>query len=175
MPDAANSPCIDTGDPGSSYSQEPFWNGNNIDMGAYGNTPQASKSVDSDGDGLSDTMEIYRLGTNPYNPDTDGDGASDGQEYLAGTSPLDKNDFLGIVKEGVTNGTPYILWSAKSNKTYQVIESLDLRAWTNALTGAGGDQQSLQTAVTNGVLRYVQPGAATNGNDNLFFRIRLVL
>jgi hypothetical protein len=40
------SPCIDAGDPADDYSLEPEPNGGRIDMGAYGNTPEAtSKSL----------------------------------------------------------------------------------------------------------------------------------
>lgn len=42
--DSIDSPCIDAGDPASSYSNEPEYNGGRINMGAYGNTIQASKS-----------------------------------------------------------------------------------------------------------------------------------
>jgi hypothetical protein len=35
------SPCIDAGDPGSDFSLEPEPDGGRINMGAYGNTPQA--------------------------------------------------------------------------------------------------------------------------------------
>jgi len=42
--DAIWSPCIDAGDPSSDYSNEPMPNGGRVNMGAYGNTPQASKS-----------------------------------------------------------------------------------------------------------------------------------
>ena len=42
--DDVNSPCIDTGDPCSPYLLEPAPNGGRINMGAYGNTWQASKS-----------------------------------------------------------------------------------------------------------------------------------
>uniref|UniRef100_A0A6M3MDX3 Disaggregatase-related domain-containing protein n=1 Tax=viral metagenome TaxID=1070528 RepID=A0A6M3MDX3_9ZZZZ len=38
------SPCIDTGKPTSSYSNEPAPNGGRINIGAYGNTQYASKS-----------------------------------------------------------------------------------------------------------------------------------
>ncbi len=40
----AGSPCIDTGDPATSVGLEPLPNGGIINMGAYGGTPQASKS-----------------------------------------------------------------------------------------------------------------------------------
>ncbi len=43
--DAETSPCIDAGDPLSVYSNEPTPNGSRINMGAYGNTYQASKTV----------------------------------------------------------------------------------------------------------------------------------
>jgi hypothetical protein len=43
--DTVTSPCINTGDPKSDYSFEPPPNGGRINMGAYGNTSQASKST----------------------------------------------------------------------------------------------------------------------------------
>lgn len=42
--DASTSPCIDTGDASDGYSEEPAGNGGRINMGAYGNTSEASKS-----------------------------------------------------------------------------------------------------------------------------------
>jgi hypothetical protein len=41
--DALTSPCIDAGDPAADYALEPVPNGRRVNMGAYGNTPQASK------------------------------------------------------------------------------------------------------------------------------------
>lgn len=55
-------------------------------------------TVDSDGDQLTDFMEIYVLGTDPLSPDTDGDGVPDDYEILVvgfdevrmvGMNPLD--------------------------------------------------------------------------------------
>ena len=42
--DANTSPCIDKGNPNSPIGLEPFPNGGRINMGAYGGTPEASKS-----------------------------------------------------------------------------------------------------------------------------------
>lgn len=42
--DAESSPCIDAGDPASSYANEPASNGKRINLGAYGNTAEASQS-----------------------------------------------------------------------------------------------------------------------------------
>lgn len=36
------SPCVDAGDPASDYSREPHPNGERINIGAYGNTPEAA-------------------------------------------------------------------------------------------------------------------------------------
>jgi hypothetical protein len=41
--DTATSPCIDAGNPALAYAMEPMPNGNRINQGAYGNTPEASK------------------------------------------------------------------------------------------------------------------------------------
>jgi parallel beta-helix repeat protein len=38
------SPCIDAGNPALAYDKEPLPNGGRVNMGAYGNTPQASMS-----------------------------------------------------------------------------------------------------------------------------------
>lgn len=43
--DSVTSPCIDAGDPNSAYDLEPPPNGKRINMGAYGNTREASKEV----------------------------------------------------------------------------------------------------------------------------------
>ena len=46
--DGVDSPCIDAGDPNAAYSGEPAGeNGARLNLGAYGNTSEASKSVDS--------------------------------------------------------------------------------------------------------------------------------
>lgn len=42
--DVLTSPCIDTGNPDSDWTAEPEPNGQRINMGAYGDTPQASMS-----------------------------------------------------------------------------------------------------------------------------------
>lgn len=48
-----------------------------------------SRTLDSDGDGLTDWEEIHVYGTDPFNPDTDGDGLTDYEEVrIYGTDPL---------------------------------------------------------------------------------------
>lgn len=43
--DTVTSPCIDAGETSSAYANEPSPNGNRANMGAYGNTAEASKST----------------------------------------------------------------------------------------------------------------------------------
>lgn len=46
------------------------------------------RNWDTDGDRLSDGIEVLNWGTDPLDPDTDGDGYNDGDEVEAGYSPV---------------------------------------------------------------------------------------
>jgi len=137
----AFSPCVDAADPFSDYSNEGEPNGGRVNMGAYGNTWEATTSelVDTDGDNLRDDWEIehfgnldqdgsadadedglrgreeYRHLSDPNNPDSDGDGLLDGEEVSLGTDPLvadTDNDGTPDAKE-VSQGTdPLDPWDA---------------------------------------------------------------
>ena len=77
--DAAISPCIDAGDPASSYANEPDPHGFRINQGAYGNTPEASKHYrwpttgDTNGDCSVNILDLIlvrnRLGADPATGD----------------------------------------------------------------------------------------------------------
>ena len=60
---------------------------------------------DSDGDGLSDALEINTYGTDPYCPDSDGDNIPDGTEVADGTDPADPWSYCFIVQGTATNQT----------------------------------------------------------------------
>jgi len=107
--------CIDAGDPSSDFLNEPQPNGGRVDMGAYGNTPEATPAcedtdndllpddweianglcvikgdaaLDEDADNLTNLREFLNF-TNPSNSDTDDDGLSDGGEVdIHHTNPL---------------------------------------------------------------------------------------
>ena len=61
----ADSPCIDGGKPSSDYSLEPFPNGHRINIGRYGGTVYASKSLD-DVIYISPTLPNNSITTNNY-------------------------------------------------------------------------------------------------------------
>ena len=67
-------------------------------------TPDASP--DSDGDGLSDTVELV-IGTDPHNADSDADGIQDGAEVQQGTNPNDGQVVsTGIIATTKPPGSP---------------------------------------------------------------------
>ncbi len=85
------SPCIDAGDPICVFSHEPEPNGGRVNMGAYGNTPEAeSKCADADSDGLPDYWEVTVFGNldESGTGDADGDRMSNEEEYKKGLNPL---------------------------------------------------------------------------------------
>jgi hypothetical protein len=85
------SPCIDAGDPESPFSEEPEPNGRRVDMGAYGNTPEATpRSSDADSDLLPDDWELGMLGNLAWSADDDPDGdlVPNSEEIKRGYDPI---------------------------------------------------------------------------------------
>ncbi len=74
LPDPDHSPCIDAGDPVSQYGNEPEPNGGRVNMGAYGNTAEASLSnivvVNQNDPGIPISFKLYPPHPNPFNPST---------------------------------------------------------------------------------------------------------
>ena len=74
LPDPDHSPCIDAGDPASQYGNEPEPNGGRVNMGAYGNTAEASLSnivvVNQNDPGIPISFKLYPPHPNPFNPST---------------------------------------------------------------------------------------------------------
>lgn len=58
-----------------------------IDDAAEADLGLSTENFDSDGDGLSDRLEIEKYGTDPSAKDSDGDGFKDGVEVLEGYNP----------------------------------------------------------------------------------------
>ena len=105
--------------------------------------------------------------------DYDHDGMLNWQEYLAGTNPTNDADKLAISFIGTGTNQSQVSWLAKSNVSYQVMKSSDLKAtWMNASNGVGGNQQSFKTAPMDGLLQYADPNAL--GATNAFYRVNVV-
>ena len=87
------------------------------------NTSGLDPNADSDGDGLSDWDEVFRLGTDPNQADTDGDGLSDGSETLAGANPLDADENNDGIPDGVAPAAwaANPIWADNAGKTNLVV------------------------------------------------------
>jgi hypothetical protein len=100
-------------------------------------TPGPSGTADSDGDGLPDSWEQQYFGSPTAgiaSADSDGDGMTNGEEYQAGTHPLNASSRLRITPNSVINsgGTVMFQFSAVSNRTYtvQYRTSLSTGSWS---------------------------------------------
>ncbi|MFH0908208.1 MAG: S8 family serine peptidase [bacterium] len=163
-----DSPCIDLGDPNAPFGEEPYWNGGRVNIGAYGNTPWASRSKDTDGDMASDTMERFDLGASPRDPDTDYDGVDDWSEWVAGTEATNPLSCFRVfdcdtpAEEG-TEGR-VIRWSSESNRLYGVERSVSLinGAYSPVCTDL------VATPPMNSFM-----DGATGDGSNFFYRIRV--
>ena len=99
------SPCIDAGDPASPYANESQPNGGRVNMGAYGNTPEATcKSPDTDADDLPDDWELHFFGhlQADGSSDPDGDGILCIIEYRYAWDPTHKAEtFVQNLRSGI--------------------------------------------------------------------------
>ena len=110
------SPCIDAGSPHSAYDQEPQPNGCRVNMGAYGDTTEASSTIDSsqcvaadeDGDGDPDYRDCAPQDETRFHgaieicngADDDCDGLTDGEDGLTEScSDLTDDDCDGETDE----------------------------------------------------------------------------
>ena len=98
--------CVDSGDPNSVYSNEPEDGGMCVNIGAYGNTAEATVVCDLNEDGLSDDWQMtYWSGfdVNYIDPNTmwawtsdpDNDGLRNADEYHVGSNPIVNNSKSG--------------------------------------------------------------------------------
>ena len=132
---------------------------------AHVQTDTVLAGTDSDGDGIPDAWELTYTNTLTAftaTSDTDHDGVSDKDEYVAGTNPLDANDYLRIT--AITRDTP--------SPTYTVLW------WTSKPTRCYGVQRC--TPLTGSWLEFftaTSPGVTSLGfnqtGDQWFYRVRV--
>ena len=94
MRDDVSSPCIDAADPASPYDGEPYPHGSRSNIGAYGNTPEASKSFpnpDIDDNGCVNVTDLLFVRTTlgasgsdiqPPACDVDGNGVVNVTDFM---------------------------------------------------------------------------------------------
>ena len=115
--------------------------GGYVNQAGFLNTFSLKPSLDTDGDGLADevdmdndndlladAVELAGSAFSPVSPtglnvvDTDGDGVSDSAESVAGTNPTNANAFLEILAITNAAGARSVTWQARggNQKTYIV-------------------------------------------------------
>lgn len=152
------SPAIDMGDPNDAYSNELEPNGCRINMGAYGNTVEATEaSYDPDGDGVLSYCEA-RNSTDANHPDTDHDGVKDGVELANGSDPVNTFSPNG---EGMNLASDVDF--KLSADTYLETSAVHILAWTNVV-GAGAGKANY--TVTGGGITL--SGALTDLGDGRY-------
>lgn len=160
-----DSPGIDAGNATDSCALEPPWNGNVVDVGAYGNTPFASRSADEDGDELSNSFETQRVGSDPHNADSDGDGESDGHEHLTGMCPTNAQSVfkaLGGRSVDAAIGDGIVQWPSAAGRQYR------LEYMTNFANGFGA--YAVHIPATPPLNSYT---VTLSGVERQFYRINL--
>ena len=112
-------------------------------------------AADSDGDGLSDGMEVYQYLTNPNAPDSDGDGFYDGFEVAAGYSPNDGASKPAALLQA--HPAVELTLFTQIGKTYRIQYSEGLNEWHDTpetITGNGGVVDRLFQQTKNGPRRF---------------------
>jgi hypothetical protein len=120
--------------------------------------------ADTDADGLSDLFELCRWGgflTHPLDPDTDADGQTDGEEYVAGTNPVDPHSLFKLVTaHAAVSPDSYVLlqWTGTSGHYYEI-------GFHDGAPSNGAVFLSITnpTAIvfSNGVITYLDDGQGT--------------
>jgi len=128
------------------------------------------KNFDTDGDGLPDGWE-WSYGFSPMSSagddgpegDPDDDGMTNYEEYVAGTSPNDRQSVFEIAEVLPAGNTAGLRWHAFAGKEYRVLASIDLESWTEvAIIDPGDERQSEWFDYTS------------NGEPRQFYKLRVM-
>ena len=103
------------------------------------------RSLDTDGDGLSDWDELYVHGTSPYLEDSDSDGFSDYEEVMSGNDPNCPSgvDCYGDTRAASPEAAPEPVLPVDISVPSGSLEDLDAAGLRQMLIEAGMDRNIL--------------------------------
>jgi uncharacterized repeat protein (TIGR03806 family) len=105
---------------------------------------------DEDGDGLKDAWELaFASGLNQLSAtlDSDGDGMTDTQEYQAGTDPTDRTSVMKTLNLAPGTGGASALIQTIPGRNYQIRVSVDMAAWIDAGVFKAADWPASETPI----------------------------
>ncbi len=109
-----------------------------------------AQELDTDGDGLSDNLELHRYYTNPNSSDTDGDGFDDNYELVNGFSPLQKDQRLIEVDtdhDGLSDGYELALKTDIQNRDSDGDGFLDGHEFANGYDPISTESKKLEKTI----------------------------
>jgi hypothetical protein len=170
---SGNSPCIDAVIGSQSVRVDLDGTPRPLDGDHAGNTNWdlgahefAGAGSDTDGDGLSDSNEVYNVGSSPLLQDTDGDMQSDAEEVVAGVNPLDVTNFFAVTRvTSPDNAAPAFFWPGAAGRLYTILTAHHMGLTLTNLP-AYVDQPGV-----SGVMSYTNPVPA----DYDFYGVRVRL
>jgi T5SS/PEP-CTERM-associated repeat protein len=128
------------------------------------------KSLDQDGDGIADDWAVAHFGHSPLTAqekgtDADGDGMSNGEEFRAGTDPLEAASVLRA-RIRWQGGRAEVEFPIVEGKSYRLLASCDLVNWVDIAS-------SSLTYPASGRCQWTEDGRDTSSRPGgaRFFRV----
>lgn len=129
--------------------------------------------IDNDLDGIPDDWEnLYGLSTDADDSasDYDNDGMSAMMEYIAGTSPVDRESRL-FVQLAEVNGKVHVSLNTAQNRSYEFLVSQDLETYVSWQTISGtGDTE---TVIFDMQGPAIEANFGSNPKQDFFYKVQL--
>ncbi len=155
----SNSPCIDrvTNFTGIACDRDGVGrpldgNGDGTNRSDVGAFEFVHPTADSDADGLSDSNEVFVLGSNAVKTDTDDDTGSDLYEFITGTSLVVWNppaSLFGVEADGLAIDGVIVAWPSVTGRLYTIYSATNLVDEWQATAVADWPGTGFQMSCTN--------------------------
>ena len=162
--------CIDAGDPNSDWTAELWPHGKRINMGAYGGTPQASMSLSTVADPLSEALDTALSFTTGGSADWFGQTTTfynDGDAAQSGDISDDQESWMQTTVSG--KGTVKFYWKVSSEGDFDCLEFYIDGSLEDQISGSVNWQKKTYTISTSDShtleWRYMKDEVTSFGDD----------